>query len=105
LVTPSDRAGSWETFRPLSSVNKEKNLQLYKLIKSEIKSSVEELKNTPAALISSLTDSSESEVFGLIMSVALVGKQQEGIEIILTIFVEDSESWSGTFQKYKVIKT
>jgi hypothetical protein len=80
-------------------VNKEKNLQLYKLIKTELQPSMEELSNTPAALISSLADSSESEVFGIIMNVVLVGKQQEGIEIILTIFVEDSESWSGMFQK------
>ena len=60
---------------------------------------MEDLNNTPAALISSQADSSESEVFGIIMNVVLVGKQQEGIEIVLTIFVEDSESWSGTFRK------
>ena len=59
-----------------------------------------DLKNTPTALISSLRD--ENEIFGLVMSIVLVGRQQdsmENIEMVLTIFVDDEpDSWPGRFQ-------
>ncbi|CAG5083982.1 Oidioi.mRNA.OKI2018_I69.PAR.g10516.t1.cds [Oikopleura dioica] len=95
LVTPSDRAGSWESFRPLCSVRNEKKPELYKRIMSGLQESMLDLKNTPTALISSLRD--EDEIFGLVMSIVLVGRQQdsmENIEMVLTIFVDDeAESW------------